>query len=501
MFLFHNEFFPTPSWLIKKMLLPYLTGDRIKDLRNGMRRIEAVFDPSAGDGRILEWVKRRYQYRTSWGHRDDYKNCNGPKLYAVEIDPNLVSILQSKKIRVLSRDFLEFVPENKFDLIAMNPPFSEGAKHLLHAWDILPHGDIVCLLNAETVRNPYCREREILGELIAQYGSVEYIGAAFSEADKQTDCEIALVRLCKPEETTENVNFKGENLSKDETPNLGIDQGEGMALMQADRMEAYIRTYSKSKEAYINFLKAQQEVRFYAGTIVGDYELGKLLESEHSMEHFSDVVRKSFWIHLLKMTGIEKYLTTGVKKKFSEFVDSEGAMSLTKGNIYSVMEMIVLSRTSIMEQAISEVFDSFTHYYKENRSVLEGWKSNSAWKANRKLVLPHWVNYSFNRFSLANSWTKYEDIDKVMAYLNRDRLEDIVTISSALHASFNSSGNGVAESTYFKIRYYQKGTVHITFKDEELLNRFNIAACKYRNWVGKEPDKEAETDQEKNEAA
>ena len=38
----------------------------------------------------------------------------------------------------------------------MNPPFSEGDKHLLKAINIMKNGgQIVCILNAETIKNPY----------------------------------------------------------------------------------------------------------------------------------------------------------------------------------------------------------------------------------------------------------------------------------------------------------------------------------------------------------
>jgi len=39
------------------------------------------------------------------------------------------------------------------------------------------------------------------------------------------------------------------------------------------------------------------------------------------------------------------------------------------------------------------------------------------------------------------------------------------------------------ESTFFEIRYYMKGTLHLYFRDERLWNQFNILAAKGRNWL------------------
>jgi hypothetical protein len=42
---------------------------------------------------------------------------------------------------------------------------------------------------------------------------------------------------------------------------------------------------------------------------------------------------------------------------------------------------------------------------------------------------------------------------------------------------------GYIESEFFKIKYHKKGTAHFIFKDEWLWNRFNIVACKGKNWL------------------
>mgnify|MGYP003290709934 CR=1 FL=1 len=59
----------------------------------------------------------------------------------------------------------------------MNPPFSNGDKHLLKALQIQQNGGkVVCLLNAETIRNPYTETRKTLVDLLEKYeAEIEYI--------------------------------------------------------------------------------------------------------------------------------------------------------------------------------------------------------------------------------------------------------------------------------------------------------------------------------------
>lgn len=39
-------------------------------------------------------------------------------------------------------------------------------------------------------------------------------------------------------------------------------------------------------------------------------------------------------------------------------------------------------------------------------------------------------------------------------------------------------------STFFDIRIFKKGTVHLIFRDKDLLAQFNRAAAQGKNWVG-----------------
>ncbi|NCQ19352.1 MAG: methyltransferase, partial [Ignavibacteria bacterium] len=138
-----NTFFPTPRNVIRKMLSKFNTTDLSS---------MTILEPSAGKGDILDYIKELYEY-----NRHDK-----PDMYAIEQDANLKFILSGKNYKVIADDFLSYSGDYLFDLIVMNPPFNTGAKHLLKAWDAMNEGHIVCLLNAETINNPYTEERKLL---------------------------------------------------------------------------------------------------------------------------------------------------------------------------------------------------------------------------------------------------------------------------------------------------------------------------------------------------
>lgn len=64
-----------------------------------------------------------------------------------------------------------------------------------------------------------------------------------------------------------------------------------------------------------------------------------------------------------------------------------------------------------------------------------------------------------------------------------DGMRDYVSIADALKKGFNDQKNSNLRSTYFKITAHKKGTIHLTFLNDDVLRRFNVAACKGKKWL------------------
>ena len=106
---------------------------------------------------------------------------------AIEIDENLQHIITGKKYRLIDSDFLSYSGVDKFDIIIANPPFDDGDKHLLKAIDIMYSGEIVFLLNAETLKNPHTNIRKELVKRLSELNvDIEYIQDAFKSAERKT---------------------------------------------------------------------------------------------------------------------------------------------------------------------------------------------------------------------------------------------------------------------------------------------------------------------------
>lgn len=486
----NEDFYPTPKAVVHKMIEPFNRGINKR----------YILEPSAGSGNILDVI-------TSLTIGVDKK-----RIYCIEQDPELTYVLQQKGYKLVGNDFLDYKPQYMFDLILMNPPFSNGAEHLLHAWDILESGDIVCLLNAETILNPYTQSRDLLAKVIEDNGSVEMLGPCFSDSERKTNVNIALVRLHKKGRIGLNLEF--EPTEKESHFDFTEEAVTGNEVALNDKLGAYLRIYEKSKEAFAEYVKARAKLNYYAGEFLEQKGIDNLIinaEKEGKSDKvsiyntFVDELKRNAWSSIILKLGLERYMTSSVQKNFDQFKSAQSSFDLTRENIRQLILMLCSSGDQILKQAVVDVFDIFTAYYNENRCYVEGWKTNSAWKVNRKVILPNFVSLGYGSYFTTNHyrWQEYSDIDRAMCYLSGKRYEDFNELAEpcspfahererkykmlSLQKSISRVPIGDSsehESEFFKFRCYKKGTLHIYFKDEALWAKFNITACDGKFAVG-----------------
>ena len=180
-----KDFYPTPKHLIDKMLSGL-----------DLTMIKTILEPSAGKGDIIEALKQKEGSTTRHYTKISFD------IDCIEIDQNLQHILKGKNYRIVHNDFLTYDTMKEYNLIVMNPPFSNGCKHLLKAIEMQERngGAVVCLLNAETLKNSCTNERLDLQRKLTEYDAkIEFIQDAFQDAERKTAVEIALVKVQLPE--------------------------------------------------------------------------------------------------------------------------------------------------------------------------------------------------------------------------------------------------------------------------------------------------------------
>ncbi|RSK45485.1 class I SAM-dependent methyltransferase [Hymenobacter rigui] len=497
------EFFPTPAAVIQRMLDPFFnpapSGDdeqsseryrRYNPAAAALRKL-TILEPSAGSGAIVDEL-------TAWLDREDYHSRSGKQnVYCCEADPELRAVLHDKGYKVIANDFLTYRGDHFFDLIVMNPPFSNGDRHLLKAWDVVAAGgDVVCLLNTETLANPYTETRQLLARLIEDYGTSEALGAVFAEAERPTNVGVSLVRLHKPAKA-DRLTFEFTSRGR-----RGPELNENLfanAVATRDVIGNMAAEYEGLKAQYAAYLQAREGMKFYAKSLLRSEYQDVLKLAEASLErgslrtsynNFADEMNQQIWGLVLDKVNIQKLMTADVRRNFAAFSKAQGYQEFTHEAVAELVALVLDNRETIMEQAVESVFDTFTKYHKENRLHVEGWVTNSQWKVNRKVILPYAVEENYSGKGFRVNWNRrddYADIDRVMCYLAGEDYDACVGIDTALdrYGNQNANPNGVwtVYSRFFEIRAFKKGTVHLIFRDEYLWQEFNLRACAGKQWL------------------
>lgn len=221
----YKEFCPTPEELVNKML------DGVN-----LNYVKTVLEPSAGKGNIIQGLKNHARYQNL-------------DIDCIEINKDLRNCLKGAGYRVVGDDFLTYTTMKQYDLIVMNPPFSNGDAHLMKALKMQQRhgGAVIALVNAETIRNPYTNLRKELVQLIENAGgTAEYIEHAFLEAERQTEVEVALVRVKFPE--PEHIPSIMDKLQKEKAVEES-DPEERQHLADNDFIKAIVDQYQMEIKA------------------------------------------------------------------------------------------------------------------------------------------------------------------------------------------------------------------------------------------------------------
>lgn len=496
--MFNSTYYPTPSAIADEMLRPY---------REKIKAGAMILDPSAGRGNLLDACR--------------YAGTRAENLFAVEIEPDLAAILRDKKYRLIGDDFLQYASHYHFDLIVMNPPFVNGDEHLLKAWEILHEGDIVCLLNAETVRNPHTVRRQLLARIIQENGSVEYLGQVFKSAERPTGVDVALIRLKKTADrplfafTDSGERRRQPTFSGDQT----IDFENEIA--RADLIAALVDTYDQIGPAYEQFIAARNRLEFYVKALIGNHRLsfdagraryaGGNDARQQDLSEFNgylDAVKFAGWQTVFEKTKMRNVLTAKMRDAFNAFQQQAGSMEFTQRNIYSLFGMLLDNRDANLQACVVDVFDKMTSYDAKNKIHVEGWKTNSRYRVNQRVIMPYFIQFETwgdrngrGKFDVYYQNTEHlRDIDRVMCLLSGKSLDPgpdrdqrrVVTIEDALRARFSALGyidrgdefDNTADSEFFTIKFWKKGTMHLIFKDLFLWQEFNRRAAAGKNWLG-----------------
>lgn len=478
----NNDFYPTPAHLARKML------DKVN-----FKEVTTVLEPSAGKGDLIEMVKQKEG--GLYGCKFD--------IDAIEKDANLRHILNGKEYRTVHDDFLTYETFKQYDLIIMNPPFSDGCKHILKALEMQKRngGQIVCLLNAETIKNPFSNDRIALQrELTELNADIDFLSDEFIDAERKTAVEVALIYVNIPKTEKESFILEGLRQSEKyaESENTNVTD-----LAEGDYLKRIVKQYQMEVEAGIKLINEYKAMQPY---IMQDFEkedksnalynkciLALKVESGKrlSINDFVREVRGKYWRALFENPDFVGLLTENLQTDLYNRINELKDYDFSMFNIMTLKIQMSNELVKGVEDTILNLFEELGnkyHYYDEtskNIHYYNGWKTNKAWKINKKVIIPL-TGYGFfgDRYEPTHYQTlnKLQDIEKCFNYLDGG-LTDAVDLKKSLEFAEQYDETKNIQLKYFTVTFYKKGTCHIVFNNDELLKKFNIFGSQKKGWL------------------
>ena len=479
-----KNFYPTPENLIKKMVSKIVK-----------RREISILEPSAGKGNIIEYIQKNKYEVLNYYKSEDIKEID-----CIEKNENLQKILIGKNLRVISDDFLNFDTYKSYDLIIMNPPFDCGDKHLLKAISLFEKsggGQIICILNAETLRNPYSVYRkDLLNKLNILNAEIEFLKDEFKKADRKTNVEVALINIYKPKELLNGNLLTGMLKDKDVQRERNI---EFTALTFHEQIQSLISRYNFEVEAGINLIREFRTIsEFTKSDEKYSYSKINLIKGTNSFDELKEndyikMIRYKYWKNLYYKEELTKLLTNNIRQKYFDNIQDMENYDFNEFNIKQMLKNLSKNMETSLKNNIIGLFDelSIKHHWnpetENNIHYYNGWSTNKSYYINKKVIIPlkcidiRWDKKFSFEYGLES---KINDLHKIFVYLDTENInKEVASISDILTEAEENQNTRNIEFPYFTATFYKKGTCHIKFKNDDLLLKFNIYGSQMKNWL------------------
>jgi hypothetical protein len=465
-----KQFYPTPYSLAVKACAKFKNKD-----------ITRLLEPSAGRSDLVKPFLDKAYFRT------DLIDC-------IEIDLNNQSVLRGKGLNVIDGDFMQFSGlGSMYSHVLMNPCFKNGVDHVIKAFGLLHHGELVAILNAETIKNPCTDKRKLLVEWVGQYGDVEFLQEAFTDPDtlRKTSVEIALIYLEKKTDFKQNFTHgleidkaRGvEHTDKQELAIRGSTISNAVAVFNAAAASLRDAEIAMEEAIYYRELLGSPLNNMIAGVSPG--ELQKRYNDGYAQ------LKERAWNNILTSTEFSRYLSAKAFKSLVRDFKEVSRLSFTESNIRGFLLGLIEKQPSLNIDMTMECFDMISRYSPGNKAYYRSWKSNAKHRSQAfrvkmsRFIIPTYESHSFClRYETSQQLC---DMDKAFALLAGDYAPQ-VSLKYLFDTCFDALKSGERlSSSYFDVRYYHKmGSIHFYPTRKDLIDRLNRTVGRTRKWLPQE---------------
>ncbi|WP_054181066.1 DUF4942 domain-containing protein [Trabulsiella odontotermitis] len=188
---------------------------------------------------------------------------------------------------------------------------------------------------------------------------------------------------------------------------------------------------------------------------------------ETAMKAITRNIDRSIWKDLMQRSGMLALMDAVARNEWYNSLEKDDIPAISEANILSTFEQLHLSKGEVFERGVINVFKGLSWNY----------KTNSPCKFGSKIIVSGLMKYDQWGFGLNWGWQRdrLADLECMLMLLDRKPIPDNradVTCRLGDHIHENRHSNRY-EDEMFAIKYFQKGTAHITLKLPDLVDQMN----------------------------
>ncbi|MBC3252482.1 restriction endonuclease subunit M [Serratia fonticola] len=197
-------------------------------------------------------------------------------------------------------------------------------------------------------------------------------------------------------------------------------------------------------------------------------------KAETAMPVITRNIDRDIWQDLMKKSGMLSVMDAQARDQWYRNLESKDLPAISSDSIYSTFEQLHRDKGEVFERGVINVFKSLSWHY----------KTNSPCRFGKKVIVSNLVSYNQWGFTLNHSYRRDQlaDLERMLYLLDGKPLPDNrsdLTARLYEHIRANPQMAKVYEDEYFSIKYFMKGSAHLTFRKPGLVDKMNDIVAKH----------------------
>ena len=208
----------------------------------------------------------------------------------------------------------------------------------------------------------------------------------------------------------------------------------------------------------------------------GYYSTGANFLDERGLKGVEKEVDAAGWEFLLEQSGLKSFMNNRRREDFQNSIQDRTFPPLSIDAVIGTITELHEHRGDMMDDGVVEIY----------RSLSWDYKTNSPLKFGAKIILhrfcEYWKQTGHMRFIGHNG---LDDLMRVMCLLDGKPEPDHRNGMWAQLEATHQAGATELENEYLKVRWYRKGSGHVTFRDQRMVDQLNrIIARRFPDVLG-----------------